>query len=283
MTVGPLPTFMIIGAAKAGTTSLHNYLGEHPEISMSWRKDTDFFRREDYRDALEEYSRYFESGTAARGEASVHCTYWPEIPDIPERISTVLPDLKLIYCVRDPVDRAISHYHERYQSNAAPRSIDEAFSELTDSKVWIASSKYTMQLERFLKYYPRRDLMIVDDRDLRFEREATLSAIFEFVGVDPDFSSPAFREEHNVRLGGRKRMNKVGQTLKRSPVAAVARRTLPPEVKKRVFARARPMFTVPVPRQELPADARSRLADYLSDDVARFRHLAGRSFEHWSV
>jgi hypothetical protein len=274
---------MIIGAAKAGTTSLHYYLDQHPEISMSRRKETDFFLREDYRDALEEYTRQFESGTPARGEASIHYTCWPEIPDIPERISTVLPELKLVYCVRDPIDRAVGHYHERYQSHAAPRSIDAAFAEMTDSKVWIAASKYTMQLERFLKYFPRTDLMIVDDRDLRFEREPTLRSIFEFVGADPDFSSPKFREELNVRLGGRKRITVVGHALKRSPVAAAARRTLAPDVRKRVFARTRGMFMRPVPRQELPAEARSRLADYLSEDIARFRHLAGRSFEHWSV
>lgn len=277
------PTFMIIGAAKSGTTSLHYYLDLHPQVAMSRPKETDFFLRADFQDALDDYAACFEPGTAARGEASIHYTCWPEIPDIPERISSVLPDVKLIYCVRDPVDRAIGHYYERYQAARAPRSIDAAFSDLDDSKVWIAASKYAMQLERYLAYFPRANLMLVDARDLRLQRNRTLRSVFEFIGVDPDFSSPRFEDELNVRLGGRKRMTFVGRAMRRSPVAELARRALPPATRERLFAPVRKLALRPFPLQTLPDHARARLAAYLSEDIDRFRTLAGRRFDHWSV
>ena len=86
-----LPTFMIIGAAKAGTTSLHHYLDQHPEISMSTPKETNFFERPDAAENLDEYQRCFQPGTKLRGEASVHYTCWPTVDGVAERISATLP------------------------------------------------------------------------------------------------------------------------------------------------------------------------------------------------
>ena len=242
-----LPNFMIIGAAKAGTTSLHYYLDLHPEVSMSQPKETDFFVRDDYRQALDEYAACFEPGTKVRGEASVHYTCWPDVPHIPERISSVLPDLKLIYCVRDPIDRAVGHYHERYQSSLAPKSIEAAFAELDDSKVWVAASKYAMQLDRYREHFPDADLLLLDMQDLREERADTLQSVFEFLGIDPEFSSPDFDQELNIHLGGRKRMTAPGRALRNSSVAELARRTLPPERRERLFAPVRRRLLRPVP------------------------------------
>src|SRR5688500_3515585 len=96
-----LPTFITIGAAKSGTTSLHYYLDQHPEISMSSPKETNFFERSDAAESLDEYQLHFRAGFPARGESSVHYTCFPTIPDVQERIASALPDVKLIYIVRD--------------------------------------------------------------------------------------------------------------------------------------------------------------------------------------
>lgn len=274
---------MVIGAAKAGTTSLHHYLAQHPEISMSTPKETNFFERADYMDALSQYEQCFEEGTAMRGESSVHYTCYPAIPHLPERISSILPDLKLVYCVRDPVERAVGHYYERYQSSAAPRSIAAAFAKLDDSKVWIAASRYAMQLDRYLDRFPRSSLTIVDDHDLRVDRARTLRALFDFLGVDPDFTSPRFDDELNVRHGGRRRMTWPGRLMRHSPVAGAARRTLTPSARERLFAPVRRRVLRSVPREALPEEARERLIAYLADDIERFRVTAGRPFERWPV
>lgn len=281
--VDRLPTFMIIGAAKAGTTSLHHYLDQHPEISMSRPKETNFFERPDYRDAIAEYERCFADGTRARGEASVHYTCFPVVPGVPERISSILPDLRLIYCVRDPVDRAVGHYYERYQSGVAPKSIAAAFADLDDSKVWVAASRYATQLDRYLEHFPRSHLTIVDERELRADRAPTLRALFDFLGVDPDFSSPRFDDELNVRHGGRERMTSAGRIMRRSPVAGVARRALPPAVRERIFGPVRKRVLRPVPRESLPDEARSRLIAFLREDIDRFRAIADRPFDQWSL
>jgi len=275
---------MIIGAAKSGTTSLHHYLDQHPEIRMSSPKETNFFEREDAVEALGDYEKYFRPGGHARGEASVHYTCFPTISGIPERIAAVLPGLKLIYIVRDPVQRAVAHYHERYQSNAAPRSMEAAFTDLDDpEKVWVWASRYTVQVEQYLKYFSRAQLLILDDRDLRAGRRETLGTVFSFLGVDQGFDSPRFDEELNVLHGRRKRMTRPGRILRFSPVADAARRVLPAGIRNPMFEVARRATSVQVRRRSLPPGIQERLAGELRDDAAAFRSIAGRPFDHWSV
>ena len=279
-----LPTFMIIGAAKAGTTSLHHYLDLHPQIAMSSPKETNFFERSDAVEALAEYQQYFRPGTEVRGEASVHYTYFPTIDGIPERISAALPSLKLIYIVRDPVERAVAHYHERYQSNAAPRSIEAAFTDLEDPrKVWVWGSRYAVQVGRYLEHFPRSSLLILDDHNLRTRRLETLREVFSFLGVDPDFESPLFDEELNIRHGGRKRLTRPGQALRYSALANIVRDRVPPSLKERLFEGARRATSVEVRRREITPAGRARLEDALRADAQAFRELAGLRFEHWSV
>ena len=286
MTPNPdrLPTFMIIGAAKAGTTSLHHYLDQHPEVSMSSPKETNFFERADAVESIHEYERYFAAGTAVRGEASVHYTCFPTIDGVPERIHAALPGLKLIYIVRDPVDRAIAHYHERFQSNAAPRSIERAFRDPDDpEKVWVWASRYAVQAERYLALFPASRLLVLDDVDLRVRRRETLSTVFEFLGVDGDFDSPGFQTELNIRHGRRKRLTWAGRALRFSSLANVARTRVPAGVREPLFEAARRATSVQVRRRSLSPEARARTAAALRDDAQRFREIAGLPFEHWSV
>lgn len=279
-----LPTFMIIGAAKAGTTSLHHYLDQHPAVAMSSPKETDFFEREDAAEALNQYERFFPAGTEVRGEASVHYTCFPTIPAVAERIAAALPSLKLVYIVRDPVARAVAHYHERYQSNAAPRSIEAAFSDPDDPlKVWVWASRYAVQIERYLAFYPRSDLLILDDRDLRTKRRATLKSVFSFIGVDPDFDSPRFDEELNIQHGERKRLTRPGQLLRYSPVADAVRARVPSRMKEPLFEMARRATSVQVRRRSLPPGTRAKVAEALREDADRFRAIAGIPFDHWSI
>lgn len=279
-----LPTFITIGAAKSGTTSLHYYLDQHPEISMSSPKETNFFERSDAAESLDEYQLHFRAGFPARGESSVHYTCFPTIPDVPERIASALPDVKLIYLVRDPVERAIAHYHEAYQSNAAPRSIIEAFTDLDDpTKVWVWASRYALQIERYLEHFARERILVVDARDLRLRRVEALRSVFKFLGVDPSFESPHFAEQLNVHHGRRKRLTAPGQVLKHSSLANAIRRTIPEWARKPLFSVARAVTSVSVARRSLPATVERQLRDALRDDVQRFRAIADMPFQHWSV
>src|SRR5664279_2321988 len=137
------PTFLIIGGMKCGTTSLHHYLSEHPEIQKLPRmKETNFFsgppegipyppgsRRIAH---LEEYERLFDDAYEVRGEASPCYTLYPRRKGAPERIKALIPDAKLIYLVRDPVARAVSQYRFSVSVENEHRSLREALSDLSD-------------------------------------------------------------------------------------------------------------------------------------------------------
>ena len=101
-----LPNLIVIGAPKGGTTSLHHYLGAHPDVFMSRRKELGLFDREDWRDRVEWYERQFpDRPRGYAGESSPAYSMHPTVAGVPERIHELLPDARLIYLVRDPVER----------------------------------------------------------------------------------------------------------------------------------------------------------------------------------
>jgi len=105
-----LPNLLVIGAAKCGTTALHRYLGLHPDIFMSKSKELGFFcSSENWDERLRWYESQF-GAARVRGESSPSYTNCPRNKGVPERMASLVPDARLIYLVRDPVDRVISQY-----------------------------------------------------------------------------------------------------------------------------------------------------------------------------
>ena len=105
------PNLVIIGAMKAGTTSLHYYLNLHPEISMSKVKEPAFFIEErNWRKGIKRYSSLFTNQTSVVGEASTEYTKYPHFKEVPAKMHSTIPEAKLIYLVRDPIVRILSEY-----------------------------------------------------------------------------------------------------------------------------------------------------------------------------
>lgn len=280
-----LPDFLIIGASKAGSTSLHFYLDQHPEISMSRPKETNFFTREDYMDALDWYMSCFPEGSGLRGEASPKYATFPKYGRVPERIFSLLPRVKLIYIVRDPVERAESHYYHRYFNRSESRGIEEVFADLEDlDDPLVAVSMYGMQLERYLEFFPLSQILIVDNRDLRNARESTMRSVFSFLGVEPAFSSRSFKREVKNRAKT-VRISPIGARLHRAPPVEFARRNLPVRLREPLFATARRVLSPAggVTSTGLSPEMRARLGDLFVEDAARLRELSGLPFAHWSV
>src|SRR5687768_8813331 len=102
----PLPNLIIIGAMKCGTTSMHGYLRRHRQIEMSGTKELDFFiAGRNWEKGPDWYASQFPGGTAIRGESSPNYTSALIFPGVPERMHSVVPDARLLFMVRDPVDR----------------------------------------------------------------------------------------------------------------------------------------------------------------------------------
>jgi len=197
----PLPTFFIIGAPKAGTTSLHLYLDSHPEVQMSANKEPRFFAGPEngipYAPGrvsdLEGYESLFDSSFAVRGEASTDYAIHPRRAGVPERIGKLVPNAKFIYMVRDPIARTISHYQMRVAVLGERRSLEEALGDFADvASPYVWPSLYASQLELYLRRFPRERMLVVDQADLLADRRHTLQEIFRFLEVDETVDSSQF-------------------------------------------------------------------------------------------
>lgn len=260
-----LPNLIIVGAAKCGTTSLHRYLSVHPEIHMTEVKELRFFQDPRCMDRLDDYAGFFDANAPVRGEATPAYSAYPLIPGVPDRIREAIPDAKLIYMIRDPAERAIAAYAEARSNDKEKRSADEALGDLDDPyNAYIAESRYAMQVERYLRAFPRTQMLVVLQRDLLVRRGETLRRIFGFLDVDEGFTSPQFEEMANTRSQKRSR-NRVGRAFHR--FAPIAKRI--PSGPRRLLLKS--VRGVTSRRIEVTVDpqVRGRLEDALEGEIER--------------
>ena len=184
-----LPNLIVIGAQKCGTSGLHYYLSLHPEVSMSTPKELNFFITErNYPRGLEWYSRHFDATARCRGEASPNYTAYPQHLGVPERIAAVVPDVRLVYIVRDPIERITAHFVHNFAKRREKGDLRATLMHPNTS--YVTRSKYFMQLQRYLAHFDEEQILVLDQRDLRDDRMPTLRRLFEFAGVDPGFRHP---------------------------------------------------------------------------------------------
>lgn len=286
-----LPNLLVIGAQKCGTTSLHAYLEAHPDISMSDPKELDFFvSPEDsatgagnWLRGREWYSSHFTQPTAVRGEASPNYTVHPLVGAVAGRAASVVPEARLIYLVRDPIDRIVSHYLHRRAAGRERRSLDEALSglEAGPARGFVYRSMYFMQLEQWLEHYPRSALLVVAQEDLRAERTRTLDRVFRFLGVDESFISDEFATMRHVSTEARE-PGRAETRLRRTGIAAPLRR-VPARLRVPAYAAFRSVAGRKLERPVLPPERREELRSMLEEDVRQLRALTGQAFSSWSL
>ncbi len=165
---GALPDFLLIGAMKCGTTSLYHYLRDHPQIFMPSIKAPEFFAEEgNWGRGIGWYRRQFEGaapGVVAIGEASNVYTKYPRYRGVPARIADHIPYARLVYVVRDPIDRIRSHYQTRLTEGTERAPIGRA---VRENPIYLDYSRYAMQLDRYLDHFPREQLLVITAEDLR--------------------------------------------------------------------------------------------------------------------
>jgi hypothetical protein len=284
-----LPTFFIIGAPKAGTTSFHHYLDQHPQIQMSTNKEPRFFAGPENGvpyakgkvDRLADYEQLFDPAIAVRGEASTDYATHPRREGVPERIKELVPGAKFIYLVRDPFDRTISHYRMRVAFLGERRSLQEALSDLSDrTSPYVWPSLYASQLERYLEHFSQEAVMVVDQADLLAQRRPTLSAVFTFLGVDHTANSAQFDEVLSNGSEWRAYPPRYDRFVQRltAPTRWVPQRIRRP-LRRSVDRLLWPRVETPV----LGGELRAQLHELYAGEVERLRALTGKSFPTWSV
>jgi Sulfotransferase domain len=198
------PTFLIIGAAKAGTTSMFKYLKDHAEVFMAAAKELHYFDAY-HANGDEWYLSHFKSSKKALGEASpIYCFY----PEAIKKIHDFDPALKLIFLLRNPIDRAISHYWMEFNVHRREKMpMLEAFMKEkeriegtkgtnNDSIIRIYSYKsrgdYHSQLDAIYKLFPKEQVLILQIEEFEKDPQTSYDRICDFIGVSHD--SPEFKK-----------------------------------------------------------------------------------------
>jgi hypothetical protein len=298
-----LPNFLVIGAAKAGTTSLHHYLRQHPEIFMCPKKDTFFFdfdgRDPDFAGPgdndwyrgqavvhLEEYQILFADAgeRKAVGEACAGYLYDPEAP---ARIHRYVPDAKLIAVLRDPIERAYSSFLQQVRDGyetetdfAAALALEEKRIREHWRPIWHYRERgfYYRQLKRFLRYFERSRIRVYLYEDLQESPVAMLGNIFEFLEVDADFEPDTSVRHNRAGIPRSRRLHEL--VMKPNALKMVVKPLLPPRVRGLLKA-AVTDTAVSLRRPPVPPEVRERLVQEYRPDVLELQEFLGRDLSHW--
>jgi hypothetical protein len=278
-----LPNLIVIGGLKCGTTSIHHYLNLHPQIAMSRPKELNFFVEQLNWDLGEDWYRgHFRTDAPVRGESSPHYTNHPRFNGVADRMAELVPDAKLIYMVRDPFDRMLSHYLHNLAGGYDARPIDEALA-ATDSS-YVDRSRYSMQLQPYLERFPADRIEIVDQGELRRDREVTMQRVFRFLDVDDSFRHEQFsREWERGTAKGSGKFRLMDRAVRLPGLRGMdARFDRLPEGMRWIVERIvhRPTGEAP-PKPEIPPSVRERLEPILREDAERLEELTGRRFDGW--
>jgi hypothetical protein len=275
-----LPNFLMIGSMKAGTTSLYEYLRTHPQVFMSERKELDYFTTGiDGGLDRDWYEGWFQGADGARavGEASTGYTKFPTHRDVAARVAALLPDVRLIYMIRNPIERMRSQWVHEVWMGKETRPIERA---LIEDPRYVEYSRYALQLEQYLACFRSEQILILSSEALRDSRRATIERVFEFLDVQSGWWSPELEREHH-QSAPKRRPSLITRKLQHvGGYRALAARA--PMFAKRLNRRA---LSRPMTAQStvLSDGVRRRLESMLQDDVVKLGRLLGDGFAGWEM
>jgi hypothetical protein len=270
-----LPTFVIAGVHRSGTSSLWIWLREHPDVYMSADKELEYFSYH-YARGPEWYSEQFEPGRdhRARGEASPSYVYRDATM---ERLTTDLPDVKTIVCVRHPVDRALSHYTYQRSMGFELRELEEALRAELDSPETaghphLRDGRYDQFIDRLDRFVPRERQLIVLFDDLSDDPEGVFASVCEFIGVPgaiPSSVGTAFNRSTRLR----------SQRLRHSMLAHRPWKLLPLRFRYWIDSLNR----TEAPHADLSPALRATLIDYFAPATSAVEARLGRPLPTWRI
>ena len=284
-----LPNFLIIGAARSGTTSLYHYLRQHPQIFMSPIKEPNFFAYDETTDknqhdifrirSFADYQALFSGVTDQRaiGEASTTYLHRPAAAD---RIKESLPQVRLIVMLRDPVERAYAEHLSALRHGWEKRSFTQAARDARNGKVsgYIECGFYHRQLTRYADRFARDQWAVYLYDDYRRDPVPLLRQIFQLIEVDDAFV-PDVSIEHNV--SGLPRSKLLERLLRRSSVTVAVKRHLPDRVRRAVDDTIAVIHQRNRVKPTVPSEARQDLIALYRNDILKLQDMIGRDLTAW--
>lgn len=303
-----MPNFLVIGAAKSGTTSLYKYLGQHPDIFMSAYKEPHFFSFEgkslDFRgprdkammsymtvNDLDDYRALFNGATTEKaiGEASPMYLY---IPGTAERMKRHVPDAKLVVVLRNPVDRAYSNFLHMIRDGREPLDDFRDALEAEPSRIegdWYVSWHYKRmgfyygQLKRYIEVFGAERIQVHLYEDLDFGTVDVLQSVFRFLGVDDSFV-PDVSMRYNESGVHKKEYLKNLHTylLRPDAIKSAVKPLIPLRLRRRAMARVvGDIRSRNLAKPPLPSEVRAELVEEYREDISKLEGLIGRDLSAW--
>lgn len=285
------PNFFIVGAPKAGTTSLYHYLTGHPEVFLSTPKEVNYFSAEEieaqglyYDDVrIGELQTYLELFSEARdeiavGEASVSYLYYPKTP---EKLHAFAPDARIVILLRDPIERGFSHYLMDHRlglvnleyAEVVRRSGSHPNLELYYQQ-YVSLGFYYEQVKRYLDLFGAGQVRIYLSEELKHDTQGVIRDLYAFLGVTADYE-PDTTALHNAYTAPRNTLIKKLYAIHglRKALASLVPDALKAGIQNLLFRKSR--------KPELDPKLRGELAELYRGDVAKLARLIGRDLSGW--
>lgn len=272
-----LVDFMVIGAQKCGTTSLATQLAAHPDICFCQEKEPGYFHRvQDWRSGIAGYHALYDPQPGQLcGEASTMYTFRPEFEDTHRRLYEYNPDLKLIYIMRDPVERIVSHYSHNLVRNLVQEPPEVA---VANDPTYLDRSRYAMQITPYLDLFGPEQVLLLIFEEYVADQTPALQTIARFLGIDEN-AGAAIEEtavhktvgEYYLKYGAIEEMVKSGlfQAL-RPYIPEILRKGIRRRLSNKLDDK--PTFS---------AELQAQLWVEVAGEVAAIERLLGRPIERW--
>ena len=260
-----LPNFLCIGAQRAGTTRLHSCLTEHPELLLPQKKEVHFFDRQ-YEKGLEWYVQHFkDADNQIIGEITPSYNH---APNALKRIQNDLPDVKLIYILREPVSRTYSQYQLYKQSTFKGKTFKQVIEE---EKSVIEFSLQGKHLEEVLSLFDKKQVLILFYDDISNTPKIVLQKVFQFLNVDSTFV-PSFLN---------KRVNRVVLPQAQNMLKKMKLAWLITLVKKSPFAESIKTHLHRTPKSELTPKIELYLRNKFLSDIKLIEDQLDIQLDRW--
>ena len=282
--------FFIVGAPKAGTTSLYHYLSEHPQVEMSSQKEPDYFSDKAIHEqgmyyaknrvnTLDKYESLFvQKESVVYGEASVSYLFYENVA---EDIKKYNPNAKIIIMLRNPIERAFSHYLMDYRLGLISDSFENVLAKISKHKnahlfyqQYIEVSKYSKQIQRYLDFFEKDSILFIDYEDLKINVSKTVDQVYNFLHISTEFAAD-INTKHNTFTMPKNKVIRLIYSF------VFLRKILTFLFPTYLVKNIRVLLFKSDKKPELLKETRSLLKRIFNDDIKKLEEVLAKNYSKW--
>ncbi|MCL5039663.1 MAG: sulfotransferase [Firmicutes bacterium] len=275
----PLPDFLCVGTVKGGTTTLHDILKQHPDIYLPIIKETRFFD-ESFEKGVSFYERSFRGYKGQKLIGEIAPTYmYP--PYVAERIyKTLGKDIKIIFMLRDPADRAFSHYLMAktlgLEKEDFPTAVNLALEGVGSFRDYIVRGYYANQIINYLNFFPKENMLFIIFEDFIKDVRKEMEKIYDFLDVEQDH-----RVNFNIKSNQARKIKSTWlHGIYRQPWLDIVRTSTPYSIRTRIRKVLEKAIFEPV-TAKLDVTMRIKLINIYRSEIDVLEKVIQKDLSHW--